>query len=465
MSTVKSDLTMVPHIVWGEVEEGSAIEYPSSDGGGWATPRLDLDALALPRSVPGPAFDLPLAEILDFLEETGRRLASPSNPLVEEAVEMLSPRANVSRAVLAMVFRDATGWFDRSALEYSIERDVGYSELDGWTPLLRTGQPAGSVRAFPARLIHVMAGNSPSTAAISITRGALSKGLNLLKMASNDLFSATVILRIMREIDPTHPTLRSFSAVYWRGGDTSVEDLLFRPQYFDKLVVWGGEAAIRHAVQYAGPGFEIVQYDPKMSISLIGRSVFDDHDDDVLASVATRAADDSTSMNQDTCASSRYHFVEGTIEEVDSYCELLVEQLGMERPFSDAVGPRTPTDIRMATEVMRGLDPLYRVWGDYEGNGLVVRSEEPVEFHPMAKTVNVVRVPKIEDALTHVTVATQTVGIYPSSLKAVFRDRLATAGVQRVVSLGLARSVLVGLPHDGHMPLQRLVHWVSDEGD
>ena len=33
-----------------------------------------------------------------------------------------------------------------------------------------------------------------------------------------------------------------------RGGDAKVEGLLFRPQFFDKLVAWGGDAAIRSKV-------------------------------------------------------------------------------------------------------------------------------------------------------------------------------------------------------------------------
>src|SRR5690606_13494865 len=117
------------------------------------------------------------------------------------------------------------------------------------------------------RLIHVLAGNTPGVTAITIARAALTKGLHLLKLPSNDLFTATAILRTMEELDPDHPVTRSFSCVYWRGGDASVEGALFRSQYFDKLVAWGGDAAIRSAISYIGPGFELVSFDPKVSIS------------------------------------------------------------------------------------------------------------------------------------------------------------------------------------------------------
>jgi hypothetical protein len=67
------------------------------------------------------------------------------------------------------------------------------------------------------------------------------------------------------------------------------------------------------------------------------------------------------------------------------------------------------------------------------------------------------------DAAAHATVATQTVGVYPAHRKAELRDRLATAGVQRVVKLGSALKGSVGVPHDAMYPLHRMVHWVVDD--
>src|SRR6185369_15211812 len=116
------------------------------------------------------------------------------------------------------------------------------------------------------------------------------KSVNLLKMASNDLFTPLAILQTMAQIDASHPVTRSFSAVYWKGGDASVESVLVRPQYFDKLVAWGGEGAIRHALKYVGPGFELIAFDPKVSISMIGRELFDGGAD--LTAVARAGAAD-----------------------------------------------------------------------------------------------------------------------------------------------------------------------------
>ena len=113
---------------------------------------------------------------------------------------------------------------------------------------------------------------------------------------------------------------------------------------------------------------------------------------------------------------------------------------------------------------MRHMESFYRIWGGYEGKGLVIRSDDPVEFDPDDKIVNVVPVERLEDAVKYVNVATQTIGIFPPSRKAELRDALASAGAQRIVNLGATMGVQLGLPHDGFYPLHRMLRWIGDEG-
>jgi len=295
----------------------------------------------------------------------------------------------------------------------------------------------------------------------SVLRGALVKGANLFKLPSNDLFTGPAVLSELAAIAPGHPVTRSFSAVYWRGGDEAFESMLFRPQYFDKLVAWGGEAAIRSAMRYIGPGFELVSFDPKTSISLIGREAFES--DATLREAARHAAHDATILNQQACVASRFQFVEADEAQADRFAEALQKELGQPRPLSSTAPWPIPRDIREEIEALRDMPDFYRIWGGYEGEGCVVRSEDPVEFHPEGKVVNVVPVARLEDAVRHVNVATQTVGVHPPHRKIGLRDGLAAAGAQRVVTLGQA-SPEMGLPHDGFYPLQRFVRWVNDEG-
>ena len=171
----------------------------------------------------------------------------------------------------------AATYLDRRKLMAEVEQNFPDPRaLDGWVPKQDFTGRKSFVRAFAPRLIHVLPGNSPGVAVKSVAQGAMVKAINLFKMSSSDPFTMVAILRIMAEIDPTHPIVRSMSAVYWRGGDDAVERVLYRPQYFDKIVAWGGGDAINNVVKYLGPGFQLVSFDPKTSISMVGQEALGD---------------------------------------------------------------------------------------------------------------------------------------------------------------------------------------------
>lgn len=453
--------TAVRHIVRGRVIEGADLEFGPSHAR-FTTPALNLDELVWSRAEAPPAADVPVDEIIDVLVATGERLTRDPDGALAQAMERSLATSPYPRDLVERSFANLGLMFNRSSMEFMLQQELGGKDVvDGWRDVQRpSGRPA-RVRAFPPRIVHIIAGNSPGVAAQTIIRGSLVKGVHLLKLPSNELFSAPAILSAMAAAAPAHPLTRCFSAAYWRGGDEKVEGMLFRPQFFDKLVAWGGESTIRGAVKYIGPGFELVSFDPKTSISMIGREAF--ASDEILAEVAENAAFDATLMNQQACTSSRFQFVEGDAAQVDRYCEMLQARLGLERRSASAEPQPLSSSLREDIGGLRDLPDFYRVWGGYEGRGVVVRSDEPVDFYPEGKTVNVVRVADLRDAVQHVTVATSTVGVYPPERKTALRDQLASAGAQRVVALGGAGPE-IGLPHDGFYPLQRFARWVNDEG-
>lgn len=454
-------IVRVPHIVNGVLVEGEALRYRSRDLGiEFATPALDLGALAPSRATPGPAFDTPLADIVDFLEATGERMDADRNPHMRECVDRAALTNVLPRRVLENLVRDARLYLTRANLMRIVEANFEPALLDGWVPQRDPFGNTSAVRAFPPRLVHVLAGNSPLAAAASIAQGALVKAVNLFKMPSNDPFTAVAILRTMADVDPNHPVLRSMSAVYWRGGDAAVEGTLYRPHYFDKIVAWGGGDAITNVIKYLGPGLQLVSFDPKTSISLIGPEGFGD---DAVDDVAERAAKDVSLFDQEACSASRFIFAEGPAEAIDRFCARLAERLAVDRGYSSAQGTPPPIELRDEVEVLRMVGGAYRVWGRADGTGLVVRSSEPVEFHPVNKTVNVIVVGSLDDAVAYANVATQTVGIYPPERSAGLRDALASAGAQRLVALGSAGEYCSGSPHDAMFPLHRFVHWMVDE--
>jgi hypothetical protein len=455
-------LLRAAHFVRGKLVEGNDTLHKSRDlGVDFTTPAIDLNALITPRSEPGPLFDVKLSEIIDFLVATGEALALEKNQYLQECAERMAATNPLPRRIIDNLYRKAGTYLTREGLMQVVEQSIGNPAfLDGWVPRADHRGRRSAIRAFPPRLVHVMPGNSPTVVASSIAQGAMVKAINLFKMPSSDPFTMIAVLRTMADLDPNHPVVRSMSAVYWRGGDP-VERTIYRPQYFDKIVAWGGGDAINNVIKYLGPGFQLVSFDPKTSISLVGKEAFDT--DATIDDAAERAAIDVTIINQEACVCSRFIYIEGSLEQVDRFCERLQKRLGVDRETASEVAPLPPSDVREEIDVLKAMDDTHRVWGSFDGRGIVIRSDEPVEFHPTNKVVNVVRVPSLKEAVKYATVATQTVGVYPFQRKLELRNALASAGAQRIVRLGEAGMGPTGNPHDAMYPMQRFIHWMSDE--
>jgi hypothetical protein len=181
-----------------------------------------------------------------------------------------------------------------------------------------------------------------------------------------------------------------------------------------------------------------------------------------MAQVAELNARDVAMSNQEACVCSRFTFLEASPEDGDRYAEAQSERLRLDR-----MGEGTPRPLEMELkeqiDMLRMMDDDYGVFGKSDGRGVAIRSDEPVDFHPLRKTSNVVCVPDLMEAMKYVNVATQTVGVYPFGRMPQLRDHLASGGAQRVVRLGEAGPSAIGNPHDAMYPLHRFVHWMANE--
>jgi hypothetical protein len=277
----------------------------------------------------------------------------------------------------------------------------------------------------------------------------------------------------MVDLDPDHPLTKHVSVLHWRGGDDVVEQVAFAAPNIDKIVAWGGHSAIKHVARYVGPGVELIALDPKLSISILGREVLDDPR--TGGEAATRLAMDVGLMNQEGCVNARVAYVEVGAD--DDWRPAL-------RAFADAVhqeiqelplrfsspADRIPAQLRDEIDAaMLTGEPEVVGGGTRAGGVLISWDGRPVDYTGFlaARYVNLVPLVSIDDVLDGISSVTQTCGVYPPDLRLEMRDKLALAGVQRVVTLGgaAANGNNQAVPQDGIEVLRRMCRWIVDEGD
>ncbi|MFW9993445.1 MAG: acyl-CoA reductase [Candidatus Odinarchaeota archaeon] len=466
--TIQLESTVqIKFVIRGKVYTGNELEFSSRDGSvsfTAASPLRLLPKIILrdTSSIVNDFQGITVQEIIDFLAETGNALTFERNPLMQEACKLSIPFNGLTPSIIEASYRQVPMFFSPPILKQMVENEIGSRFLDGWVEVPVLAGRA-KVRAYGAKALHIIAGNVPLVAALSVIRGALTKSDNIIKLPSNDPLTATAILETMRDIDKTHPVVKHFSAVYWKGGDQEFERRLVTPFNLEKIIAWGGHNSIKNIKSLVGPGIDLITLDPKFSISIIGEEAFESDASMIIA--AFRAANDSAAYNQEACVTSRTHFVKTTPEKAAMYSRYLYMYMQEQDPSLSTRPKSFPASLKENIDSLRFMEGFYEVIGGEHGEGAVITSlaGEPVEFFPSCKTVNVIPIDDYQEALEMVTVATQTVGIYPESLKDKLMDELVARGVQRFVSLGQAAGGMVGVPHDAMEPMRRACKWIVNE--
>lgn len=443
---------------------GQGTRYTAPDAGAYVDRLMLRDPAAL-----ADVQALPLSEIVDYLDALSKRLHMDDNPYLQEAFELALRASPLTRPILWHSYTHLPTLFAREVVEEVLETGIGREYLEGWVPHRLANGSELAVRAFGARAVHIIAGTGPVVAAMTVMRNAITRGDAVIKLPSNDPATAVAILRTMIDLDPTHPLTRHVSAAYWKGGDAAIEERMYDPRLIEKIVAWGGSGSMKHITRYLQPGLELIGFDPKWSASIVGREAF--ADDATMQDAARRMALDIGAYNQVGCANARV-----------AYIETGTDAAGVERAnrFGAAVHAalqRLPDTISTGAKqfdpaLKAEIDALAIDRGSYnvigspaEGMVIVSQYDDPVEFTSILgdRVGNLVPVDSIDQALAAITYFTQTVGIYPDSLKARLRDAAPLRGAQRLVSLGYACAPPLAGPWDAIEPIRRMCRWVIDQ--
>jgi Acyl-CoA reductase (LuxC) len=415
-------------------------------------------------------YDLSFDDILDYLEELGRRLDSDSKSIWRRARELSYLVAPTTPSIVDASYRRARAMFSRDAILENVERNIGVKYLEGWVEeKMLTGATVG-IRCFGSRCLHIVAGNHPTVSTASIIRNAVLRSDAIVKTPSNDPFTASAIAEIMCDMAPDHPLTKHLTVAYWKGGDADVEEKLYQPQNIEKIIAWGGFASMKHVTRYIQPGLELISLDPKRSASIVGKEAFGSHE--LLREAAVRIASDVGAMNQTACSNARVVYaMSGTdadgLQRLETLGRLVYEEL-LALPQALSTKPKAfDRELKAQLDAIRYQDDWYLVLGgeDDEGSVIVSRIPEAVEFATTLcdRTANLVPVDSLDEVLAVVNSYTQTVGVFPETLINELRDILPLHGAQRIVSLGYAVAGSFSTPQDGIEPLRRMGKWITCE--
>ena len=466
----------VPLIVRGRLIADADVEFGGRRGESRFTTAdvrkyLHILTLRTPSSL-ADLYRLPFGDIVEFLHELGQRLTLERNAHLNAAFELSRRTSGLTDDLLRNVYRGLPRMLDRRFVETMIERAVGIRYLEGWVEEQLPNGARAAIRAFGARSVHIVAGNNPGVSALTIARVALTRSDAIIKSPSNDPLTAAALVRTMIEMAPDHPVTKHFSVAYWKGGDADVEDALYAPQNLEKIVAWGGLASVRHVTKYVQPGIDLITLDPKLSSTIIGRDAFSD--EGTMLEVAERLAHDVGAGNQEGCVNARVVYLEtGTdaagLSRANRFGELLLAAIRALPPHVSGPAKQLNMELSEEIESLRLASDDHRVLGGGNAGAVIVSQvDEPVDFARLLanRVANLVPVDDLETPIRAVNAYTQTIGIYPESIKPKIRDRLAFHGAQRLVSLGYASNAgvmsLTGV-QDAIEPVRRMCRWIVDE--
>nr|WP_255456521.1 MULTISPECIES: acyl-CoA reductase [unclassified Novosphingobium] len=281
--------------------------------------------------------------------------------------------------------------------------------------------------------------------------------------------------RTLIEIASDHPMTKHVAVAYWKGGDEYMDSQVIRTSRIDKITAWGGMSSVKHIQKFLTPGIDLTALNPKYSMSMIGRDTFSTEAamDEAAIGLATLAG----FYNQTACANTRIVYVEretddASMEQVVALGRKMVAAYASLPPMLSTPFPTPNRELEADMAAIALEDDFYHVEGDTLNGGFIVsKFNDRVEFYDKLnnRVVNFVPVDKLTDVLKWCDDTTQTVGIYPESVRSEIVDLFALAGIQRLVSLAGGDAMTVyanshhmppGSPHDGIEPMRRSMRWV-----
>jgi long-chain-fatty-acyl-CoA reductase len=413
----------------------------------------DIDKIGESYSHLESLHKLSLKDITDFFEKVRQRWNS--SQLKKEAIENLTHMTGYSKEMVELSMQQIDAMISKNYIESVLDYDLGNKHLiDEWI-----GRGEAFVHCQPrGTLLHILAGNAPVISIMSLMSGIMTKNANIVKLPSRDLVTLSYFVQIFAQVDPNHPITKSTSVVYWPSSDNETTDSFI--SMANAICVWGDLDAIHAIKSKPHINREVISFGPRRGIHLIGKEV---HTSKEIHLIAQKAAHDLVVFDQEGCFSPQLAFIEGSRENAVAYANALQNALDEEtKKFpKGAMTLQQAASITHARAYSSFLGHHVAHRNNFDYTIIVPHTIEQTRSHPLGRTIFLIPVKELKDAVPHIGGETQVVAVEPFHRAKELREELTIKGVDRITHLGKMAYFAHGAPHEGIYPLSRLVRWVK----
>jgi hypothetical protein len=411
----------------------------------------------------------PTESIIAILNDIGSNWLQPDYPFRRMALENASasgfPRQTILRGLDAF-FEGLTA----EQLHNLVVQEFGHAErLD--TLVSTPGEQKAQLAAMatgPGLLVHIGAGNVPSSLWTSIIFGLLLRSAQFVKCASGSSFLPRLFAHSLYDVDPNIASCIEIAE--WHGGRENLENAVF--EQADCVTATGSDETLAQVRARISVGKRFVGYGHRVSFGLVTRDALSSF---ALKKTLAATVDDVVAWNQLGCLSPHLFYVEeGAAIGAEEFARMLADELAQREKTEPRGELPTQESAAIASrrgfyEIRAGFSPETQMWCSEGSTAWTVVFEADPRFQASclnrfvfvkpARTID-----EILAACDAVRGKVSTVGIAASESRAIDLARqLGRWGVTRVCPLGRMQKPPLSWRHDGRSPLAELVTWTNWE--
>lgn len=316
----------------------------------------------------------------------------------------------------------------------------------------------------PPLLFHVLAGNVPGVAVTALLRALLVRSGVLCKLPEDEPMLPVLFCRALAEEDGLLGDAVATS--WWPGGSVGAAwDAWVKRS--GKVVVYGGEEAVRGVRDRVPSHLDLLAYGPRLGVAVL---LPDAGSRPALTTAAERLARDACAYEQQGCVSPRLAYVVGDAAALARHLAT-----AMEAEVGRLPRPAPSTEEAVAIRALRAEAEFGGYGGAPAG---MLGSEEDLSWtvvlaadaepraEPLRRVVRICAVEslaRLEEALQPVAGRLQSMAYAGEDGLEELAELAARLGVSRLAPLGRAAWPPPDWRHDGRFQLLPLLQWTDWE--